>query len=814
MGKNEILSDEMCSPVREILLQATPEEKAALWSGKSFWQTRGIERLSLPPVVVSDGPHGLRRQKEEPGKSDNLGVNSSDPAVCYPAASLSACSFDPELLEEMGRALGEECRKSNVDVLLGPGVNHKRSPLCGRNFEYFSEDPLLSAAMGGAWVRGVQSMGVGACLKHFALNSQEDARFFNSSDIDTRTMREIYLPAFEHIIRECQPWSVMPSYNRINEVYSCENPALLGELGRKTFGFKGAYISDWGAVPDMIASVKAGLNLEMPSSHGAAIKRILTALKNGSLNEKELNDAIEKVIELSLKVREGKKIPFEFNEEKSLALAKKIAAESAVLLKNEDAALPLKRSHSITVIGAFAANPRYQGAGSSKINPVKLDNTREALANLGFNFDYAEGYDAVTGQASEDQIRAAVEAAKGKDRVVIFAGLPASYESEGYDRPHINLPEGHNRIISEAAKINPNVVVVLQTGSAAAMPWIDSVRAVLLVYLSGCQGGAAAADLLTGIANPCGHLAETFPKKIEDTPCHNFYHKDKFNSLYAEGIYTGYRYYSTAGIKPLFPFGHGLSYTSFEYSDLTLSAGEISARGKEIAPLVVTVTIANSGPVSGKVAVQLYVSQKNPSVFKAARELKAFQKISLAAGEKKTCTFTLDGTAFTHFNAALNDFDIASGDYEIQIGASSEDIKSRAPLQIKNSIPSEDIDYAKILPSYYAPKNNNFNEQEYRKLLPAVQKKKFTHPFTADTPVFALGATAIGSIIKKAVIKQGRAYNKENPDSQLDEFLNMPIRFFAQSNLGITRDTVDGIAAIANGRFIKGIKFFLSGEKF
>jgi beta-glucosidase len=806
---------ELQSRAREILSLATAEEKAALWSGKSFWQTHGIERLSLPPVVVADGPHGLRKQSEEPGKADNLGVKASDPAVCYPTAALSACSFDPALLEEMGKALGAECRKSNVDVLLGPGVNHKRSPLCGRNFEYFSEDPVLSAAMGGAWIKGVQSMGVGTCLKHFALNSQEDARFFNSSDIDTRTMREIYLRAFEKIINKCEPWSVMPSYNRINEVYSCENPALLNELGRKTFGFNGAYISDWGAVADMVASVKAGLNLEMPSSRGVAAKRILEALKNGTLSEIELDDAVLKVIELSLKVQEGKKIPYEYNEDKSLALARKIATESTVLLKNESTALPLKTAASLAIIGAFAVNPRYQGAGSSKINPVRLDNTRDALLKLGFEFDYAEGYDAATGQASEEQIRAAVEAAKDKDRVVVFAGLPASYESEGYDRPHIDLPTGHNRLIAAVAKVNPNVVVVLQTGSAVAMPWIDSVRAVLLVYLSGCQGGVATADLLAGIANPCGHLAETFPKKLEDTPCYNFYHKEKFNALYAESIYTGYRYYTTTGIKPLFPFGHGLSYTSFEYADLALPVGEISANGNEIAPLTVTLTIANTGKVSGKEVVQLYISQKNPCIFKATRELKAFKKIELAAGEKKTLTFTLDGAAFTYFNADLNDFNIESGEYEIQVGSSSVDIRLTTTVVVTSllSQTSSAQGYEKMLPSYYSPKNNTFNEQEYRRLLSPVLKKKFTHPFSAITPVFALKATALGALVQKMVIKQGTAYSKENPDSDLDEFLSTPMRFFAMSNLGMTRDNIDGVAAIANGKFITGIKLFFAKGK-
>jgi beta-glucosidase len=444
------------------------------------------------------------------------------------------------------------------------------------------------------------------------------------------------------------------------------------------------------------------------------------------------------------------------------------------------------------------------------------------LTKLGFAFDYAEGYDAATGQASDEQIRVVLEAAKGKDRVVIFAGLPASYESEGYDRPHIDLPAGHNLLIEEVAKINSNVVVVLQTGSAVAMPWLDSVRAVLLVYLSGCQGGAATADLLTGIANPCGHLAETFPKKLEDTPCYNFFHKDKmnkdkFNSLYAESIYTGYRYYVTTGIKPLFPFGHGLSYTSFEYSSLALSTGSLSATGKEIAPLTVTLTIANTGKVSGKEAVQLYVCQKNPRIFKAARELKTFQKIEFAPGEKKTCTFILDGVAFTYFNAELNDFDIANGDYEIQVGSSSEDIRLTAPLKITatNAAPSKAPvrHYAETLAAYYSPKNNAFNEQEYRKLLPVVEKKKFTHPFSAITPVFALKATILGALVQKMVIRQGTAYSKENPDSDLDEFLSTPMRFFAMSNLGMTRDNIDGIAAIANGKFIKGIKLFLSKGK-
>ncbi|GMO52169.1 MAG: glycoside hydrolase family 3 C-terminal domain-containing protein [Termitinemataceae bacterium] len=808
MNKTEIKEK-----AKSILAQATLEEKARIWSGKNFWETNGIERLELEQIRFSDGPHGLSKH---------------DSAVCYPTASLAACSFDPALIEEMGKALGQECRKAGVDVLLGPGVNHKRSPLCG-NFEYYSEDPLLSSAMGEAWVRGVQSVGVGACLKHFAVNSQENDRFFNSSDIDMRTLREIYLLGFERIIAEAAPWSIMVSYNRINEVYSCENPLLLKELGRKTFGFDGAYISDWGAVSGMIESVKASLNLEMPSSHGIAEKRITLDIRAGGngkpkvwseggstphLTETELDETISPTIELLLKVKEGKKIPFEFNMEQSLSLAKRIAAESAVLLKNSDDGsangkriLPLQKTESIAIIGEFAKNPRYQGEGSSSINSVQADNTCDALAALEYNFDYADGYDVLSGAASEAQIMSAIKAAIGKDKVVIFAGLPAKDESEGYDRKDINLPFGQNKLIGEIANINPNVIVVLQTGSPVAMPWLDKVRGVLLMYLAGCRGGAACADLLCGNSVPCGHLSESFPKKIEDTPCYNVYHKDKFNSLYAESIYTGYRYYTTSTIKPLFPFGYGLSYTSFEYSLLTISAPEFQAHGKEMQPITVTVTVTNCGDVAGKTVVQLYVSEKTPTIFKAERELKAFKKIALNVGEKKVCSFKLDGSAFYHFNTALNDFYIEMGDYEIQIGASSEDIKVKAPLTIKNSIPQE-TDSVLFLPSYYNPKNNNFSIDEYHRLLEVGKKRTFSKPFTADTPLFALGTTFCGRIIQKIVLKACNEYKKKEGNAALDSFMDMPIRFFAMG--GITRNTVDAIAEFANGKIFAALRLLFA----
>jgi beta-glucosidase len=774
----------------------TAEEKAEMCGGKNFWHIFGNERLGLPVTVTSDGPHGLRRQKVD--KSDNLGTNPSVPATCFPTSAASACSFDRELIYELGQALGDECRHNGVNVLLGPGVNHKRSPLCGRNFEYFSEDPRLSGELAAQWIKGVQSRGVGACLKHYALNSEENARFIVSSNADECAVHEIYLAAFRTAIREGKPWSVMPSYNLIDGVYSCQNPWLLKDIGRVGFGFDGAYISDWGAVCSVIDSFKSGLNVEMPGTCDGTKKKILAALTSGEMSKPELDEAVTGTIELALKAQAGLEIPYSFDQEKNLALAEKIATESAVLLKN-DGALPLTKSNSLAVIGVYAKSPRYQGGGSSRINPVSLDNAFDALVSRGITFDYADGYDAASGLTDGRLLDEAVRAAEGKDAALIFAGLTENAESEGYDRNTLDLPDGHNKLIAAVAKVNPNVTVVLACGSAVTMPWIDGVKGVLLTYYAGCRCGNAAASLLTGESNPGGRLAETFPLSLSDTPCYGFYGKDSRNADYAESIFTGYRYYDTAGKVVLFPFGHGLSYTRFEYAGLTLSGADYAAGGS----LALSVTVKNAGDRDGKEAVQLYVSRAPSEVFRPAKELKDFAKVSLKAGESKTVRFTLNDEAFNFYNTEIHGWDIEGGAYEISVGGSSADLPLRAVVNVAGSgkpLP----DYRAVCPSYYGVKDNNFSQAEFYALRGrAGTDAPKDKPFNNNTTAGRLKRSFFGRIAYGALLGQYVKATGATKVRARAELENLPLRFLS---MGAKKNVVDAVVYLANGRVIKAIK--------
>lgn len=658
---------------KEIVKNMTLEEKAGMCSGKDFWHLKGVERLGIPEVMVSDGPHGLRKQSD---KADHLGVNESIQAVCFPAACATACSFDRELLEKLGKTIGKECQAQNVSVILGPAVNIKRSPLCGRNFEYFSEDPYLASEMAAAHVRGVRSMHIGTSLKHFAANNQEYRRLSCSSQIDERTLREIYLAAFETAVKEAKTDTVMCSYNRVNGEFASENHKLLTEILRDEWGFEGYVMSDWGAVNDRIKALEAGLDLEMPGNGGRFDSLIVQAVQSGRLKEEILDRAVERILRVIFAYTDHRQ-PGEFDLEAHHKIAEKMAEESIVLLKNEQI-LPLKSTgQKIAFIGEFAKRPRYQGGGSSHINAFRVDSAWDAVREWG-NVTYAQGYTVKEDEVREELIAEAVTAAKEADVAVVFAGLPDAFESEGYDRQHMQMPHCQNVLIQEILKVQPNVVVVLHNGSPVEMPWADQVKGIMEAYLCGQAVGQACVNLLFGRANPCGKLAESIPFKLSDNPSYLNFPGDGKTVEYAEGIFVGYRYYDKKEMPVRFPFGHGLSYTTFSYLDLTLSRYSI----RDTEELTVSVTVKNTGNMAGKEIVQLYVSDMTNTVQRPVRELKNFVKVELQPGETKTVEMKLDKRSFSYYEPKIHDWFTPSGLYEIQAAASSRDIRLTKTLEV------------------------------------------------------------------------------------------------------------------------------------
>ena len=663
--------------IKGIIREMTLEEKAGMCSGKDFWHLKGVERLGIPEVMVSDGPHGLRKQAAE---ADHLGLNESIKAVCFPTACATACSFDRDLLEEMGERIGDECQAEDLSVILGPAVNIKRSPLCGRNFEYFSEDPYLASQMAAAHIKGVQSKNVGTSIKHFAANNQEHRRMSCSSEVDERTLREIYLAAFETAIKEAKPDTVMCSYNRINGEFASENHWLLTEVLRDEWGFDGYVMSDWGAVNDRVKGLKAGLELEMPASGGTTDKEIVEAVKNGELDEAVLDRAVERILNIVFKFADNRQ-EGKFDKEEDHKLAAKIEAESMVLLKNEGV-LPLPtQGKKIAFIGKFAEAPRFQGGGSSHINSFKITGALEAVKEVA-QVTYAQGYDIKEDVIDQDMLNQAVETAKEADVAVIFAGLPDAFESEGYDRSHMRMPQCQNTLISEIAKVQENVVVVLHNGSPVEMPWADEVKGILEAYLGGQAVGQAEVDVLFGKANPCGKLAETIPYKLADNPSYLNFPGDGQTVEYNEGIFVGYRYYDTKEMPVRYPFGYGLSYTTFEYSDLQLSADRI----KDTDTLKVTLKVKNTGDRAGKEIVQLYVADKTGAACRPVKELKNFVKVELQPQEEKTVEMELDKRSFAWYNTQIHDWYAASGEYEILAAASSRDIRLKKTVYVESTI--------------------------------------------------------------------------------------------------------------------------------
>lgn len=668
--------------IKKLIAEMTIEEKASLCSGLDFWNTKGIERLGIPSIMVTDGPHGLRKQSQG---ADHLGIYNSVPSTCFPSAVGLASTWNKELIHQVGVSLGEECQAEDVAVLLGPGANIKRSPLCGRNFEYFSEDPYLSSEMAASHINGVQSQGVGTSLKHFAVNNQEHRRMSTDAVVDERTLREIYLASFEGAVKKAQPWTVMSAYNKVNGEYASENNYLLNEILKDEWGFEGFVVSDWGAVNERDAGLENGLELEMPSSNGIGDKKIVEAVKNGQLSEEKLDRAVERLLNIIFKAVDNKKENAVYSKDAHHQLAREVARESMVLLKNEDSILPLKKEGTVAVIGGFAQNPRYQGGGSSHINPTKLENILEEIDTVsGENTTvlYAQGYNLASDEVDEALIKEAKEVAASADSVILFVGLPDRYESEGYDREHLRMPENHIQLIQAIAEVQSNIVVVLSNGAPIEMPWIGKVKGILEGYLGGQALGGAIADLLFGEANPSGKLAETFPMVLSDNPSYLNFPGEGDRVEYKEGLFVGYRYYDKKNIEPLFPFGYGLSYTSFEYCNLTVDKKNI----KDTETVAVSVNVKNTGAVAGKETVQLYVQDVASSVIRPDKELKGFEKVELQPGEEKIVTFTLDKRSFAYYNVELQDWHVETGDFEILVGKSSKDIILTDSVHVESTV--------------------------------------------------------------------------------------------------------------------------------
>lgn len=664
--------------IQKIMEEMTIEEKASMCIGGDFWHTRAIERLGIPAVMLTDGSFGLRKQS---GKSDHLGLHESNVAIAYPSGVNMASSFDPQLAKVVGGEIGKLCQMENVSVILGPAMNIKRSPLCGRNFEYYSEDPVVSSEIASGIIEGIQQEGVGACPKHFLANNQEHFRQTSNSVVDERTLRELYLASFEGAVKKANPWTMMCSYNQINGTYACENKRFLTDILRDEWGFTGYVMTDWGALDNPAESIAAGLDLGMPGPAPDNANRIAEAVKSGNLDEKILNQAVERILAILFRYVDNHRedAAYDFNEGHDVA---RIAAEeSAVLLKNEEQILPLCEEEKVLFIGDFAKNPRYQGGGSSHINPYRVSNVWDTVKD-NKNVMYMETSILTKEIVNCDKVNSSVrENVQSAQKVVIFAGLPESCETEGLDRLHMRLPDTQNQLIEAVASVTDNVIVVLHNGSPVEMPWLPKVKAVLEVYLGGEAVGEATANLLYGKANPSGRLAETLPIRMEDNPTYPYFGVERQDVVYREGILVGYRYYETMKKEVLFPFGHGLSYTDFTYSNLTLSTTDMN----DTDTLEAQVTVKNTGAATGKEVVQLYVSGKTTGLVRPERELRVFQKISLAPGEAQTVKFQLSKRDFAYWNTDISDWYVSTGKYKIQIGKSVADIVLEDVVRVKST---------------------------------------------------------------------------------------------------------------------------------
>ncbi|MEA5020319.1 MAG: glycoside hydrolase family 3 C-terminal domain-containing protein [Gordonibacter sp.] len=771
----------------------TLEEKCACLTGDGYWRLGGCPRLGIEPILVSDGPHGLRKQA---GAADNLGIEASDPAVCFPTASATACTFNTELLRTMGEALGDEARDQEVAILLGPGVNMKRSPLCGRNFEYFSEDPYLAGELGAAYIQGVQDRGVGTSLKHFACNNQETNRLIVDAIVDERALYEMYLEPFRIAVEQGHPWTIMTAYNLLNGTYCSEDERLMTRIAREEWGYTGAFVTDWGAENDNLASLPAGLDLVMPGPRVDYRADVIAAIQKGALLEADIDRAVRQILELHERHTHSVSITVKHNLAERLEVARMVAEESAVLLDN-DGILPLNSGVNIAVVGAFAREPRYQGAGSSKINPVSLDCTLEALEAADVRVTFAPGYEAITGEATEDQLAEAVRVAKAADVVVAFVGLPDASESEGSDRPDMALPAAHNILVERVCEVNPNTVVVLQGGSPVELPWRGKPRAVLLSYLAGCRGGQATANLLLGVVNPSGKLAETWPVRLADTPCASYYPEQGRQAYYRESIYVGYRYYDAAEVAVAYPFGHGLSYTTFSYENLFVA--EIDD-GFDVSFIV-----RNVGNCAGKEAVQLYIAPLDSQVFKAPQQLKGFAKVDLAPGEERQVILHVPRSAFAHYCSSRGSWEIEAGIYELRLSSSSRDIRLRQEVHVAGRIAQPQ----KMPEAYHCVVPGCFTQEAFATLYGRFFPKVLTslRPYTANATVGDLQTSLLGKAVCYLLRRELKLLLPSDVARQKSlELLALetPLRMLAMS--GMDMNLVTAVVDIMNYHFLRGIR--------
>ncbi|MBR5410610.1 MAG: glycoside hydrolase family 3 C-terminal domain-containing protein [Clostridia bacterium] len=794
----------------ELLAQLTLEEKAQLCSGKDYWHLYGIEKFNLPSIMVSDGPHGLRKHNDKKDKTDIMG---SVPAVCFPTASCTAASWDEDLLFEMGQTLGEECLAEKISVLLGPGVNMKRAPICGRNFEYFSEDPYLAGKIAAAFIKGVQSKGVGTSIKHFAANNQETRRMTVDTVADERTLREIYLPAFETAVKESNPWTVMNAYNKLNGDYCAENEWLLNKVLREDWGYENVVVTDWGAENEIDRGIAAGQNLEMPGSNGLGAKRLVDAVKNGTLDEAALDARVDEILELILKANDSL-TDTTYDKEAHHEIARRIAANSMVLLKNDDNVLPLKAGQSVAVIGEMAKTPRYQGAGSSQINAKNIDNAYGAFLAEGIGVVYAQGYDIKSDVTSLELLKEAVSVAKNTDVAVVFIGLTDEYESEGFDRDHMGIPQSHVDLVKAVAASNPNTVVVLSGGSPIEMPWEPKVKAILNAYLGGEAGGSAVVDLLTGKVSPSGKLAETYAVKFSDNPAYVNFPGQLRSVEYRESVYIGYRYYDKRDLKVRYPFGHGLSYTKFEYSGLKLSKKKI----KDTEELTVKFKVKNVGAVAGAEVAQLYVGDDESTAFRPVKELKGFKKVFLAPGEEKEITLTLGKRAFAYYNVKLGDWHVETGDFTVMVGASSRDIRLTGKVHVTSTVDAPSVDLRDVCPAYYTGDVQNVSDEEFEALLgrPIPYRDEADTRITVNSSLEMAADTPAGKKINAALLALFKSLSKGNAAQEkmmTSMALQIPIRCFISMSMGVfSEDMAEGLCTILNGEgTMKGIGKIVGG---
>jgi beta-glucosidase len=806
-----------------LLQQLSNEEKINLCTGNTFWQLHGVERLELPSIFVTDGPHGLRKQQ---GSSDHIGLNDSVPATCFPPAVGLASSWSRQLLREVGTALGEACVAEQVSVLLGPGINIKRSPLCGRNFEYFSEDPFLSGQMGTAWVQGVQSQGVGASLKHYAANNQEAHRMVVDTIIDERTLREIYLAGFEITVKEAQPWTVMCSYNLLNGTYLAENPLLLTQILKQEWGHTGLVVSDWGACNDRVKGIAAGMELEMPGNAGIHTPAVLAALESGALGEAQLDAAATRVIELILKSKAALQQTTDYDRDGQHLLARRAAEESFVLLKNDDGLLPLAKDDKLVVIGALASAPRYQGSGSSQIVPTRLDIPLDEIRNLLAPDKlplFAPGYSLTEDTVDQGLIDEALAIVRKGETVLLFAGVPDAFESEGFDRTHMRLPASQLKLIQAVSQLTDRLVIVLQNGAPVELPFVDQVASILETYLGGQAGGSALARVLFGEVNPSGKLAETFPLRLEDTPSYQWFPGQPRQVQYREGLWVGYRYFDSSDVPVAFPFGHGLSYSTFGYRNLVVAGSEQAAREFDSARLddwkglAVECELHNTGAVAGYEVAQLYIGAEQGNVYRPRRELRGFDKVWLEPGASATVRFELGRRAFAHWDTSTHDWAVEDGRYRVEVGASSADIRLHSMVTIRSSDQLPALQSA--LQPYFDPGKRAFDDAAFSALLarpiPGITPER---PYHHNSTIGEVQGTLIGKLLHKLILHSLKKMVPDKEDEKLQRMVaamlgEMPLRNLVMMSGGkFTARTLQTCIHLMNGHYRAAVNT-LAGRK-